>query len=394
MLPLENIFKNRTVLKSNNKKSLIEKVEFILSTKGFMVFLFFGGLVGYFIVQNSLNMAVSASLENNTNAINQVSVTLPSKYKLFLEILKLIFSTAITTGALSLLLRISSMKNNISDIVVDTYNNYRKSVLNFDFELDGYDTSTLENLQRKIVLHISNNKVMDINKLDESVYCLEKNLINLTVNLFWEYHERNTIIIPNKSKGVFTKRISTEYKVINLFGLKNEVKFVLCLPEEINAMCSKPKVIHFQINNEDLSSEIDKYIDIEDVKNSYYNIYPKKFIFRRELQQCKEHIVKIVCEYDVPITDLTHTYKLSKPCQKLNHSIILDGDEISEWDLDVNGFSSWFCDDSELKKNYNVKLPTSKNAVINFNHWTLPGAGYVVILKYNNINLLSKKEDE
>lgn len=370
-----NSMKSASISVQNS--SWINKVEFIVSTKFFMIFLVLVGVILYIITQNALTAAVQQQVATGQAPVQTYS----TGYKMFLEIIKLLSGTAISTGFLSLVLRISSMKSAITDVVINTYNSFKRDILRIDFNLEGYDYSTLDNLQKRIVLHKSQNKIMDTTMLNNSVYALERNLTKLTQNLFWEYHTRTTIIIPDKKNNIIKKKIMTEYKIVNLYELDNKVEFALSLLNGTDTSDENFKITHFKVNNEDLSTQIDTFKRIKKIGNTHYSPYSHELIFRRELQKCKDNIVSLSYEYNVPIFDLTHGYKLSKPCQKLNHTIILDGDEVSEWDLSVNAFSSWFYADSELQKDFQVLEPTSKNAQINFNYWSLPGAGYVVTLR-------------
>lgn len=368
---------NKSIIDNLRKKDWISTIQFAVTTKTFIVILIAGGLVGYILTQNSLNMSIAQS------ATTIVPITLPSWYNVLLEILKLLSGTAITTGILSLFLRISSMKSNISDIVIDTYDDFKKSILKIDFDLNGYDNNTLDQLQKRIVLHKNQNKIMTIDSLNESIYALEENLSNLTNGLFWDYHERTTIITPDKKNNIFKFRQVTEYNVTNLYGLENKIEFSLSVLKGTNISEDNIKISHFQINNTDLSNEVKNFQKIEEISESHYSPYSHMLKFKRDLQRCREHIVKYTYEYDVPMFDVSHTYRLSKPCKKLNHTILLGGTEASEWSLDVNAFTSWYYDTSELKKNYQVLSPISNSAQINFNYWSLPGAGYVIVLNKN-----------
>lgn len=350
--------------KEKEDKSFFGKINFSVNTKYFMIGLIIVGVVVYILTQNLLNVQ-GISFE----------------WKTSLEILKLLSGTAISTGILSLILRISSMKSAIADVVLKTYDEFKRDILKGDFVLDGYDDETLDNIHKKIVLHRSKDKVLDIGKLNNSVYALEKNLANLTLGLHWEHHSRTTVITPDKKNNIFKKRVETEYKVINLHELDNKVQFALSLIKgtKIN---DNFKITVFKINNENLSSQIDEFTEVINTNDGGgYIPYPIEVKFKKDLCKRKEHTVKLVYEYIIPMNDLSQGYKLSKPCQKLNHTIILDGLEASEWELDTSAYTAWYCEDSELLKEFQISQPTSNHVKIDFNYWSLPGAGYMVTLR-------------
>jgi hypothetical protein len=353
-----------------DSKSLWEKIEFILTAKWFAPIILLIGLVTYTLTQYVINPIPIEKLSNG--------------FKIFVDIVKLLSGTLISTGLISLFLRISTMRQNIETSVIKIYKEFMSKILLADFNLEGYDGNVLNNLKRRIVLHTSNNSTMDVNMLNSSVYSLEKTLVKFTKGLYLEYHERTTIITPNKAKNVFKKKVITKYKTVNLYGLANKIDIELSLLPGTDTSINNFKFSDFYINNTNLCSEIDELTKFDNSSEANYNTYMYKVKFSRPLQKCKEHVIKLTFEYEVPMFDLTHTYRISTPCKKLNHNIILDGKEAQEWELIVSGFAPGINDDAEDGNNYQVSLLTSSNAQINFQDWTLPGEGYVVILKSKN----------
>lgn len=346
-------------------KSLWERIEFAVSAKFFAPIILIIGVSFYILVQYILN----------------TQLEMGNEFKMFLEVVKLLAGTLISTGLISLFLNISSVKQSMENTIIRTYREFMGNILKANFDLDGYDKEVLEKLKSRIVLHNSKNSVLDATMLENSIYSLEKMLVNFTKGLYIEYHERTTIITPDEGKQVFKKKVMTKYKVVNLFELPNKVEFEFSLMEGTDTSKENFYFSNFIINSTDLSKEIDKCVSVETSSEANYNTYKYKVMFCRPLSKCKEHIVKITFEYEVPMFDLTHTYRVSTPCKKLNHNIILDGKEASDWEIIVSGFAPGINDNIEEGKNYIVSLLTSSNAQVNFNDWILPGEGYVIILK-------------
>lgn len=290
---------------------------------------------------------------------------------LVFDIIKLLSGVALSSGFLTLLLEISTVK----DVVLDVYNAFMRQVLKANFDLSTYSKETLDNLQKNILIQ-KNDKKIDAQMLDDSVYVLEKNLNTLLLGLFYKNDDATYRIIPDEERQVFTKKVSISYTIFNYFKLKNNrIKFELNFDKNGSEdITKKINVTKFVINNTDLTLAVSELITPQEIpdKNKY------RVIFEKPLQECLKHDVKIEYEYEVPMTDFTQSFKLLLPCKRFCHKILLDGKDMKNWELTINGFASFFYAESEIEDQFKVLRPTTHNAEIQFNKWILPGAGYVV----------------
>ncbi|RCX20990.1 hypothetical protein DFR58_101194 [Anaerobacterium chartisolvens] len=349
-----------------------KRIETIVSTKSFMIALVVIGTVFYILVQNYLD----------SSSANNISIS--TAYKIFLDIVRLFSGTFISTGLISLFLRITSMKKNTEDTVIQTYTNLSKSILTAGFDLSTYSNSILEKLQERIIIQKSGLKITS-DLLNDSIYSLEKNLNRLLVGLYYDYHKCTYWITPDSQNGIFKKRVNLKYNIINNYELENVIRLKLAFLNEGKKTDEEKKknlkIYKFEINNVDLLHEIPGLLKVEDITDKYHTVYDYRITLERKLQEGKSHIIDIDYEYEVPITDSLQIYKILLPCKKFEHKIFIDGRDICSWDLCVNGFASLFYSGSELGNNFKVIEHTSHSAEITFDNWILPGAGYVVSLK-------------
>lgn len=140
----------------------------------------------------------------------------------------------------------------------------------------------------------------------------------------------------------------------------------------------KFKVTKFTINNTDLSSEVENYIEIINVteKSSSYQYMIK---FERELQHCISHKIHIELEYEVPISDISQTFRLSYPCKSINHNIHVKNIKNENWTIVGTAFTSFYYAQKN-NRSMHVKRPVDTNIAIQFDTWCIPGAGYSVYL--------------
>lgn len=292
----------------------------------------------------------------------------------FKNVLNSLGATLVSVGLVSILIEISTINSVVNKAI--------KTILNDDIPLESYSDNFLKRLKNRITAKISGNS---INKLQKSIYLLEPNLLNLTKSLYYEYHNMRCDVIPNKNNNLFTKKISIEYKIINEFELENHVRFGLSLYDIKPNMTdderkSSIKIKKFTVNEADLIN--DPHITTQIIPTNIDDAYEYDYMykFERPLQKCREHTVKLEYEYITAQSDLTQSWKLKYPCKKTEHTISIKGND--NWGLKVNAFASFYHNDSELGKSFKAEQSVDKSAKIEFNEWTIPGAGYVI--SYNN----------
>lgn len=385
--------------KPETQKGIGEKVNFIISKKYFTLFLVIIGAIGFVFSQNLIDNLNSQAINTSTSTQVPQSV-ITTFYKIFLEIIKLLSGTCVSTGVLSLILRISSMKSDFKETVLDTYNkfakeilvknfNYKeaieekyKDILNSNFDLSNYDKSSLEVLHKKIIAQLLNNKSnnhkISYRDLDNSIYALESKIRDLSTGIFYEYHDMKTRILPDSKNKIFKKQIKSEFKVINNHRRENKIEYKFYFYKGTEPTLENFIITRFKINERTFEKEeIAEFLNLDQFDSEENSQFSHRITFYYPLHDCKEHIIYLDYEYILPITDLTHSYKLPYPSKKLNHNIAI-AQELEQWELNVNGFSSWFHKGSDLKRELKVDQNTQTSAIIDFNYWTLPGAGYVV----------------
>lgn len=354
------------------KKWLSEDVEVNLSTKSFMIILIVLGILIHVLVQNYIDLCCNTKENINTN------------YKIFLEIIKILSDTAISTGVLSLFLGITSIKSNLKECVIDTYKDLESHILSCDFNLSNYDNNTLNVLCKKIVVQQLNLNNFSYDKLDDTIYVLEKNLRDL-IGLFYEYDEMDVMLIPDLRNNIIKKRVRMEYSIINYYKVENKIGFSIQYNKNKSLQKNDVNITHFQINGTVYDKEqIDTFTSVNPKEDSNGDTY-YVFEFHKNLDhQCEKHVVYISLEYDLPIDDLTHSFKLPLPSKRMNHNFAVSGDDSSKWRLNTHAFTSWFNKNSPFEKEFRVIAHSPQSVEIKFNHWTLPGAGYVVSLSNEN----------
>ena len=299
--------------------------------------------------------------------------------KWFLDIIKLLSGIVISSGFISLLLEISTIKNTVFDV----FNRF----LNADFDLSNYSIETLRNLHKKIIIQYNKGK-LTLDMLNNSVYTLEEHVNSLLTGLSHDFHDVTCYVTPLENENIFIKKFKWRYNIRNDYKLKNKVYFEVSLPFEpsvvdANAKLEKLHITKFAINGTDLLNEVPKCKKVIDIVDHEHNVYAFKVIFERELQECQTHLIEMDYDIKIPMNDFRQVYRLKLPCKKLTHRIHLDGGDYSKWQLSVSGFAPFFHADSKIEDKFKVFESTKRSAEVLFDNWVLPGAGYVVTFRKN-----------
>ena len=355
------------------EKQFSDKIKFHLNTKQIITVLILVGIIFYVIS----HFILSRQLTKIDNIYIKFIVEVLSL------LLNLIGGVFVGSGILSLLLEISTIRNLIKDIVVEKYNLIISRLLSADFDFSSYNNNILNQIQKKIVIE-KHKKLpsydIDLNKyFDSSVYRLEENISNLFGDLFYEFHDENVKITPIESRKVFVKTITSKYKIVNLFKLKNHFGRNLKLLSDVK---NSFKIIYVKVNNEDLTPEILNLIKYELINtNIEGGIYSYMVSFNRDLKDCKEHIISLKFTYEVPMNDICQSFKLSTPSKKLHHTIHLDGGDSENWVVNINAYTAFNNLNSLISKHYNVNQESEHLAEVKFDYWALPGAGYAAAFR-------------
>ena len=137
-----------------------------------------------------------------------------------------------------------------------------------------------------------------------------------------------------------------------------------------------------KINN----SIINNYKDIMEVcetHETYDAYYDYKLKIIMNLGHEKSYKVKLNYEFDVPIIDVSQSYKISLPCKSLEHeiNILEDKGTGQKWEICAVAFTSFYIKQDEDNSTFSVKQSRDDQATVSFNDWTIPGAGYVMTYK-------------
>jgi len=298
-------------------------------------------------------------------------------YKWFLDIIKLLSSVVISSGFISLLLEISTIKN----LVLEVYH----SLLKADFDFTYYSNERLRKMRKDIILAEYAKDFLSSEQLNDSIYILEEPLNKLIKNKYQECHESTFWIIPNSYEKIFKKRVKSKYTVYNYFKSEDKIGLQFKVTKNINATDLEKEswliINSFMIESTNLTSEAKQYIKVEDIPKSENSPYTHIIKFSMPLQKYEKYTIQIEYEYDVPMFDIMQSFKLMWPCKTFRHKVYLQGKEASNWALSVNGFASFYYAGSELEDKFKVLPDTEHSVEIFFEGWTLPGAGYVVSLR-------------
>lgn len=290
------------------------------------------------------------------------------------KILEALFNTLFSAGLVSIVVEISTIKS-----IVDKALN---KIFKGDIPIDSYSNERLEHINNLIAAKRGN---VEPNFISDSIYSVEPQLISILNGLYYEYYNASYVIIPDRQNKIFKKSAILDYEIKNLFDMDNKVLHLIALHDITPNMNDetrkkKFKVTKFIINNTDLSDEVERYIEIINVteKNSSYQYMIK---FERELQHCKSHKIHIELEYEVPISDISQTFRLSYPCKSINHNIHVENikNRNEHWTIVGTAFTSFYYGQKN-NQSMHVKRPVDTNIAIQFDTWCIPGAGYSVYL--------------
>lgn len=292
-----------------------------------------------------------------------------------LDIFCTIGSTLFSAGIVSVLVEISTIKNLVSDAL---YN-----ALQGKFPLDAYSNQVLTKINKQIA---ARRGAVNIEKIDNSIYSVEPKLIESLDGLYYTYYKATYEITPDEERGVFKKYVMLDYEVINEYDKTNQVSHTIRLYNVDDKMTDEQKkaafnVKSFVINETDLSDEVDNYKTIIPIKEKHSE-YQYAIKFKRELQHCRKHRIRLEFEYEVPIYDMSQIFRLTFPCKSMTHDIYVVNENAHLWNIHGAAFVSFYCKENN-DHGFHVTQKHDTNLQIAFNNWCIPGAGYVAYLTKN-----------
>ncbi|RKI36643.1 hypothetical protein D7V86_25405 [bacterium D16-51] len=306
------------------------------------------------------------------NAFSDKFLTKYYATKPFLDIINTIGNTLFSAGVVSVLVEISTIKGLVSDAL--------DNVLYGNIPLDSYSNSVLKEINKQIA---AKRGLVNIEKIDDSIYSVEPNLIDLLNGLYYNYYNMSYEIIPDEKNGIFKKEVIIDYEIINEYDKSNKVSHTIRLHDIDDKMSDEDKknkfnVKSFIINETDLTNEAEKYKELLTIKERHSE-YQYAIKFERELQHCRCHKIHLEFEYAVPINDTSQIFRLTYPSKSMLHEIYINNDNGGKWNIHGAAFVSFYC---KVNNNhgFHVEQKHGTHLQISFNDWCIPGAGYVSYL--------------
>lgn len=301
----------------------------------------------------------------------------------FIEIGKLLCGVAISSGFIGLLLEVATIKSIILDVL--------NTILDADYKLDSYSIEKL-NLIKKRVIIAGHKKLFTESELENSIYTLEYNINKLITSRYYELDETYCWIEPDEDSQVFKKTFKRKLIICNKCNDSNFFKMTLKLIKNKDTDIGKMLIFkEFKVfvddrmqEPQDLKDEVQRSIKTENLPDDDLSLYTHKLSINKRLDGNKRLTVTMEYCYSAPISDFTQSFKSVLPCKEFCHKIFIKGKYDNNWTFAINGFASLFYPGSDLSDKFKVDVHTNKSGEIIFNHWCLPGTGYVVSLRRIN----------
>ncbi len=290
-------------------------------------------------------------------------------------------SVLLSSGLISLLMEISTIQNNVSTAI---YN-----LLKGDIDFSCYSKKELIKIVKKVAIARCETNITE-KDLNNSFYKYEKNLVDLLNDAYYDYHNCKTVLYPDSENQVFKKKVEIEYKLINKSKKDLNIVFNWKIHESKlknkTEVLDKFKVKYLKIcGNEFSDHEIDRFKTIEPDKKENGNTYDYIITLRFPYRQEEKYTVKCKLEYEIPYSDVTQIYKMTRPCKNFLHEFFIKKDSAGKdvWRLKGNAFASFFCMQEEVDSKFKVEQAIDESVKISFKEWSLPGAGYVILSEKN-----------
>lgn len=275
-------------------------------------------------------------------------------------------TTLLVAGVISFLMEISTINSFFQGLL--------KNILNDQFPFDAYSKENLVNFRNAISAYLSDRK-MDAKELSQNtIYSYEDKLLELSKGLYYEYHTAKYTVYPQEGDGKIRINATLDYKIINRFGEKNEIRFKTKTyadseMEAKNSFRLQKLVINKQSINTDNLVSIEK---IEKQEDS--NFYDYKVKIKKDLGKAKSTTVHMEYEYFLPITDRLQNYKITLPCLKMEHEIRIK----NAWELRGSAYTAFYLRQEFADSKFKIEQSASDIMRIKFNDWVFPGGGYSI----------------
>ncbi len=286
-------------------------------------------------------------------------------------------SVLLSSGLISLLMEISTIQNTVSLAI--------QNLIKGEIDFSNYSKKELDRISKKVAVARTDCNMTE-NELKNSLYKYEENLLGLLGQPYYDYQKCKTVLYPDSTKEVFKKKVETEYKIINRSKKGSDVVMNWAIYEkdlkDEKQILEKFKVGELMICGKKYSQgEICDLKSIRKVKEENYDTYD--YIISLNLPYKEEEIytVKYKIEYEIPYSDITQIYKMTRPCKNLQHEFFMKKDIHNKdvWKMDGNAFTTFFEENEEEFPRFKVDQIVDETIKISFDEWALPGAGYVIL---------------
>lgn len=283
------------------------------------------------------------------------------------NVLSAIGTTLLSAGLVSIVLEISDIKDSVSTAI--------NKILQGDFSFKGYSNDKLIEANNKIALSRLNfNEGDDV--LNDSIYeFYEPQLLQSVKSVYYKYHNAVFKITPMSDLQLFKFDVECNYEIINRYNLPNKMNFKIKSYSVSDSKCEF-KLLKFQVNGED----VEYIIKSENGDNNIY--YDKKINVDYDFKDLKEAKVSLKYEYYSPMFDIRQSYKVTKPCQQLEHKIYIlpdSGNSDIEWKLEATAFSAYYINQKNIDDKVRVEQAVNDSIKIKIDNWMFPGSGYVTM---------------
>ena len=284
-------------------------------------------------------------------------------------------TTLTSAGLVSILVECSTIKEITAGAI--------KSLVEGNLNYSNYNKDALRKMSYNIAAQRC-NPPQKAKKIKDSLYKWEEKIIESMSGPYYEYHNADFVIKYDNNR--FIKTASLDYVVINENNYPNIIKKSINLfTDDKNISkdeCLKKfNIKKFIINKTDCTSEANNNILIETVERPKNSMYEYVVSFSKEVSsKIKRTRVQMEIEYEVPVTDLMHAYKMIYPCKQAEHNVRVEGDG---WEIDGVAYAEFDCDYDNDKNNKCEITHMFKNDMkVTFNDWCMPGVGYVATCKH------------
>lgn len=282
-------------------------------------------------------------------------------------VLTSIGTTLVSAGLVSIVLEISDIKDSVSSAI--------NKILQGDFSFKGYKDDKLIEANNKIALTRLRLNETDDDLCDSIYEFYEPKLLQSVKSVCYKYHNAVFKITPMSDAQLFKFEVECNYEIVNKYKLPNEMNFKI-KSYSISDDKYGFKLDKFKINGLDVAPEI----KTEKGENNIY--YDTKININYDFKEIEDAKVLLKYEYYSPMFDIRQSYKVTNPCQQLEHKIYLlqdESDSKAEWKLEATAFSAYYISQKNIDDKVRVEQVVGDSIKIKSDSWMFPGSGYVTM---------------